>query len=194
MNTTLLILWYDLRIVPSKSATYQSEECLYPGKQTVFASGYDRIITILVFGQSFQALYQEQPIAFCPMIVPIGVLSLPGTRGTRYRDVVLSQPRGRRSPLPLPPPGHVLIFSFKPVRRVHLDFATIRWKFCASLFSSGCATATLTTVAAKDNVLHCKTRIKYSTLSHTKRCVFYSARNIIFTKLKIFFLLHTHEN
>lgn len=68
---------------------------------------------------------------------------------SRYRDAVLSQPRGRRSPLPLPPPGHVLIFSFKPVRRVHLDFATIRWKFCASLFSSGCATATLTAVGRR---------------------------------------------
>lgn len=78
---------------------------------------------------------------------------------SRYRDAVLSQPRGRRSPLPLPSPGHVLIFSFKPVRRVHLDFATIRWKFCASLFSSGCATATLTAVAAKDNVRYRKTRI-----------------------------------
>lgn len=65
----VLILWHDLRIVLSEYATYQSEECLYPGKQTVLASGYDRIITILVFGQSFQVLYQEHPIAFCPMIV-----------------------------------------------------------------------------------------------------------------------------
>lgn len=58
-----------MRIVLSEYTKYRSEECLYLGKQTVFASSYDRIITILVFGQSDQALYQEQPIVFCPMIV-----------------------------------------------------------------------------------------------------------------------------
>lgn len=138
-------------------ATYQSEECLYPGKQTVFASGYDRIITIPVFGPSLGIVSDLIPGATdrflpddCPSMCCL-YLALVAS-DSRYRDAVLSQPRGRRSPLP--PPGHVLIFSFKPVRRVHLDFATIRWKFCASLFSSVCATATLTTVAAKNKVLH----------------------------------------
>lgn len=70
-------------------------------------------------------LYQEQPDRFLPDdYPPVCCLYLALVApDSRYRDAVLSQPRGRRSPLP---PGHVLIFSFKPVRRVHLDFATIR--------------------------------------------------------------------
>lgn len=94
-----------------------------------------------------------------------GVLSLPGTGGTRFpisgRRAVLSQPRGRRSPSLSP--GHVLIFSFKPVRRVHLDFATIRWKFCASFLAVAVPLRHWPPLDAKDNVQYHKARVNHST-------------------------------
>lgn len=59
-------------------------------------------------------------------------------RGTRFPIPGRRFISATRSPISAAALGHVLIFSFKPVRRVHLDFATIRWKFCASLLSSLC--------------------------------------------------------
>lgn len=50
------------------------------------------------------------------------IVSLPATRSV---DPVDARPRNNRWSRP----GHVWIFSRKPVRWVHLNFATFRWKF-----------------------------------------------------------------
>jgi len=154
-------------------------------------SGYDRIIP--VFGQS-DGLIPEATDRFlpddCPSVCCLYLALV--APDSRYRDTVLSQPRGRRSPLL--PSGHVLIFSFKPVRRVHLDFAMIRWKFCASLFSS-CATATLTAVA-KRITRYRKTRVNHSILSGIAwfRKNVTDTRKIIIFKIENRFFLYTQEN
>lgn len=77
----------------------------------------------LTRGVAGRFLYDEQRIVHRCCLYLVLARPIPDA-GTPRRFI--SEPRGRRSPPGRAGPGHVLIFSFKPVRRVHLDFATIR--------------------------------------------------------------------